>query len=173
VTIWAVLGWASLVGSLAVLVGVLAWLLASRRTEQSVDESWEFSLGNYSCMNRLLVEEDLVFLQAQKGYRPEMGPRWRRERYWLFRLYLSELRLDFRRLHAKARALVSHSDAESADLVGVLMRQEMVYLWALAGVEFRLLLYRAGVGTISITPLIELIETMRLDLDTRTAQHAA
>jgi hypothetical protein len=101
-----------------------------------------------------------------------MDARWRQDRYLLFRLYLSELKLDFRRLHAKARALVAHSDAESADLVGVLMRQEVTFLWALAGVEVRLLLYRAGVGTISITPFIELLEAMRLDLDARTVPHA-
>ena len=102
-----------------------------------------------------------------------MGTRWKRERCRLFRLYLSELKRDFRCLHAKARVLVTHSDAESAGLVGVLMRQEVVFLWALAGVECRLLLYRAGVGTINITPLIQLIEMMRLDLDARTAAHAA
>lgn len=173
VTIWAVLGWVALAGSLAILAGVLIWLLVSRRrAEGAEDESWEFSLENYRSLNGLFAEEDLVFLQVQRAYRPEMGARWKRERCDLFRLYLQDLKADFRRLHARARALVAHSDAESAALVGVLMRQEATFLWALAGVEFRFLLYRTGVGTINIAPFIELIESMRLDLDARTAPQA-
>jgi hypothetical protein len=172
VTIWAVIGWVAFLGSLVILAGILTWLLASRRAGEAVDESWEFSLENYRLMNDLLAEEDLAFLKTQKGYRPEMSGRWRRERCHLFRLYLDELKADFRRLHARARALVAHSDAESAGLVGVLMRQEATFLWALAGVELRFLLYRAGVGTISISPFIELIQAMRLDLDLRTAPQA-
>jgi hypothetical protein len=174
VTIWAVLGWFALAGASAVLAGGLLWLLIFRRhAAETVDDSWEFSLENYDSMNRFLAEEDLVFLRAQRGYRPEMDVRWRQERYRLFRLYLSELKFDFRRLHAKARALVAYSDAESADLVGVLMRQEVTFLWALAGLEFQLLLYRTGVGGIRIAPFLELIEAMRMDLDARTVPHAA
>lgn len=173
-TIWEGLGWLASAGFLVALAGSLLWLLWRRSSAaESTDESWEFSLENYGSMNRLLAEEDLLFLRAQRGHRPEMDIRWRQERYRLFRLYLSELKLDFRRLHAKARALVAQSDAESADLVGVLMRQEVTFLWALAGLEFRLLLYRTGVGGIRIAPFLELIEAMRLDLDARTVAHAA
>jgi len=174
VTIWAAFGWLALAGALAVLAGGLLYLLIFRRHDaEAVADSREFSLENYDPMNRLLAEEDLVFLRAQRGHRPEMDARWRQERYRLFRLYLSELKLDFRRLHARARALVAHSDADSADLVGVLIRQEVTFLWALAGLEFRLLLYRTGVGGIRVAPLLELIEAMRLDLDARTVPHAA
>lgn len=124
-TIWEGLGWLASAGFLVALAGSLLWLLWRRSSAaESTDESWEFSLENYGSMNRLLAEEDLLFLRAQRGHRPEMDIRWRQERYRLFRLYLSELKLDFRRLHAKARALVAQSDAESADLVGVLMRQD-------------------------------------------------
>ncbi len=159
--ILAVLGWLAVGGSLAVLLGGLIWLLAVRRTAvEPVDDAWEFSLENYSCMNRLLVEEDLAFLQAQKGFRPEMRASWKRDRYRLFRLYLDELKADFQRLHARARALVSRSDAEAANLVGVLMRQEVIFLWAVAGVECRLFLYRAGIGNVSIMPLIEMVDAM-------------
>ena len=172
-TIWEGLGWLASAGLLVALAGSLMWLRRRRSSAaESADESWEFSLENYDSMNRLLAEEDLVFLRAQRGHRPEMDIRWRQERYRLFRLYLSELELDFRRLHARARALVAHSDAESADLVGVLMRQEVTFLWALAGLEFRLLLYRTGVGGIRIAPFLALIEAMRLDLDARVPRAA-
>ena len=172
-TIWAVLGWVALAGLLVILAGLLTWLLVSRRrADSAIDDSWEFSLENYRSLNSLFAEEDLVFLRSQKGYRPEMGRRWRRERCDLFRLYLEELKADFRRLHARARALVSHSDAESARLVGVLIRQEVTFLCALARVEFRFLLYRTGVGTIDIAPFIERIEAMRLALDASIAPQA-
>jgi len=175
VTIWAIVGWLAVAGSLAVLAGGLFWLRIGRRASatEAADASWEFSLENYRGMERLFAEEDLVFLQAQKGYRPEMGARWKRERHRTFRFYLAELKLDFRRLHAQARSLTAHSDADSADLVGVLMHQEVLFLRALAGLEFRLALQRAGIGQVDIAPLVGLMEAMRLDLASRGAVHAA
>jgi hypothetical protein len=175
VTLWVGLGWAATAGSLATVAGLVIWLrLRGRRANaaDAADGSWEFSLENYGSMGRLLAEEDLVFLRSQPGYRPEMGARWKRERHRLFRLYLTELKHDFPRLHAQARTLVAHSDADSADLVGVLMRQELTFMRALAGLELRLLLQRAGVGKVDVAPLIELLEAMRLDLAYRTAPHA-
>jgi hypothetical protein len=54
------------------------------------------------------------------------------------------------------------------------MRQEVTFLRAVAGLELRLLLQRAGVGNVvvgkvNVAPLIELLEAMRLDLAYRTA----
>jgi len=175
VTLWIALGWAATAGLIAIVAASVIWLRFRGHRANAADAadfSWEFSLENYGSMDRLLAEEDLVFLQAQPGYRREMGAGWKRERYRLFRLYLSELKRDFRRLHAQARSLVAHSDADSAGLVGVLMRQELTFLRALAGLEFRLLLQRAGVGKVNAAPLIELLEAMRLDLAYRTAPHA-
>jgi hypothetical protein len=176
VTLWVALGWAATAGSIALVAGIVIWLrLRGRRANAAAaaDSSWEFSLENYGSMERLLAEEDLVFLRAQPGFRPEMGARWKRERYRLFRSYLAELKRDFRRLHAQARTLVARSDADSADLVGVLMRQELTFMRAVAGLELRLLLQRAGVGKVDVAPLIEMLEAMRLDLAYRTAPHAA
>ena len=123
-------------------------------------------------MERLLAEEDLLFLESQPGYRPEMGARWKSQRQRVFRLYLTELKQDFRLLHTQARALTAHSDADSADLVGVLIRQQLTFLRAITGVEFRFALQRIGVGRVDIAPLVELMEAMRLDLAQRTAPHA-
>ncbi len=120
-------------------------------------------------MAGLLADDDLVFLQAQPGYHAAMGARWRRERRRLFRVYLRELKNDFRRLHAQARELVAQSGAESAGLVDVLMRQQIMFLRATTALEFRLTLQAMGIGKVDVAPFMQLIETMRVDLARRTA----
>jgi len=173
-TVWAGIGWfVAVVLPLLAALG-LVWLVLRRRVDdrQMLEEGTEvpeFSIENYSGMGDLLSEDALAYLQSRRGFRPAMAARWRRDRCRLFRAYLAELKLDFRRLHARARRFVTHSDEASSALVGVLMRQEMVFLWAVARVEFRLVLYRAGIGNVSLAPLVELIETMRLDLAEHTA----
>ena len=72
-------------------------------------------------MTRLLTGDDLEYLKAQKGYRPEIGEKFRRDRARMFRLYLADLAVDFRSLHAIARELVANAGAENADLVGSLL----------------------------------------------------
>jgi len=124
-------------------------------------------------MERLLSEQDLVFLKSQPGYREHMGERWKRERRRIFRLYLAELKRDFRRLHAKARLLVAHADADSADLVRILLRQRWTFAWAAANLQVRLALAWAGIGKVDAAPLIDLLEAMRADVSRRAALHAA
>ena len=171
-----VLAWVVTVGSLAGLLWVLTRMILRRRRSAATpdsDETAGFSLDRYLPMGRLMAEEDLVFLKSQPGYRAEMGERWKRERRRIFRLYLAELKADFRRLHAHARELVAGSDADSAALVEVLMKQQLTFLMATTALEFRLALQGIGVGRVDITPLIELVEAMRADLAQRTAPHAA
>jgi len=102
-----------------------------------------------------------------------MGARWKRERRRVFRLYLTDLKHDFWRLHAEARTLVAHSGADSSELVTVLMRQLWIFMRATTGLEMRLALQWAGIGKIDAAPLIELLEAMRADLAHRTALHPA
>jgi hypothetical protein len=170
-----VLAWVVTVGSLTGLLWVLTRMIMRRRRYPATLDSNEiagFSLERYQPMGRLMAEEDLVFLKSQPGYRAEMGERWKRERRRIFRLYLSELKADFRKLHAHARELVAGSGADSAGLVEVLMKQQFTFAMATTALEFRLALQWIGVGKVDIAPLIELIEAMRLDLAQRTAPHA-
>ena len=119
-------------------------------------------------MAALLADDDLLFLQTQPGYRAHMGVRWKRERRRLFRWYLRELKNDFRRLHAQAREMVAQSGAESAGLVEVLMKQQMMFLRATTALEFRLALQAAGIGKVDVAPFLQLLERMRVDLAQRT-----
>lgn len=167
------LAWIVTVGSLTGLLWALTRMLLRRRSATlGSEEPHDFSLDRYQPMGRLMAEEDLVFLKSQPGYRAEMGERWKRERRRIFRLYLAELKADFHRLHAHARELLAASGADSAPLVGVLMKQQFAFLMATTALEFRLALQWIGIGRVDITPLIELVEAMRMDLVQRTAPHA-
>ncbi len=169
-----VLAWVVTVGSLTGLIWVLTQMVLRRRRGAATldsDEPADFSLDRYQPMGRLMAEEDLGFLKSQPGYRAEIGERWKRERRRIFRLYLAELKADFRRLHTHARELVADSGEDSAALVEVLMKQQFTFLMATTALEFRLALQGIGVGHVDITPLIELLEAMRVDLAQRTAPH--
>ena len=120
-------------------------------------------------MARLLAEEDLIFLAAQPGYRPEMGTKLRRERRRIFRLYLRELARDFRDLHRQARSLVAESPAEHSELVGVLIRQQFMFWGAIGAIELRLAASRWNLATVDVRGLLEAMEAMRLDLARITA----
>jgi len=170
-----VLAWVVTVGSVTVLLWVLTRMLLRRRRGAATldsDETDGFSLDRYQPMERLMAEEDLAFLKSQPGYRAEMGVRWKRERRRIFRMYLAELKADFRKLHAHARELVAGSEADSSALVEVLMKQQVTFMMATTALEFRLALQWVGIGRVDISPLIELVEAMRLDLAQRTAPHA-
>jgi hypothetical protein len=74
---------------------------------------------------------------------------------------LRDLAQDFHGLHAQARKLVANASQEHAGLVGVLMRQKLVFWRAMLGVELRLL---TGGGGINVRGLVQSIEAMQLDL---------
>jgi hypothetical protein len=115
-------------------------------------------------MERLLGDEDLLFLQSQPGYRPSMGAELRRQRRRIFRLYLSDLKRDFHHLHAQARAMVAEGDAAAGDLVQVLMRQQVAFVRATTILEIRLALSAVGIGTVDVRPLLAMVDAMRQDL---------
>ena len=177
-TLWLGLGWSVTLGSVAVLLGVLAWMLFHRqrtreRLEAASDEmTVEYSAQRYRVMERLLLREDLEFLEAQPGYRPAMGAQWKREQRHIFRLYLGDLKQDFRQLHAQARALVAesnaHGDAASGDLVHLLLRQQITFLRATTLLELRLLLQALGICRVDVRPFLAMVEAMRMDLNLRT-----
>ena len=177
---WMALSWVAAAGSFAGLLAVVGWMLVRRRRAENLgvmandaDDSWGFDIERYRPMERLLAAEDLAFLESQPGYSAEIGKRWKRERRGIFRLYLAELKRDFRRLHAQARRLAAGSEADSGDLVWMLMRQRWTFLFATAHLEARLALAGTGLGTVDPAPLIALLEAMRADLSRRSMPQTA
>ena len=173
---WLAVGWIVTAGSVVVLLALIAWIWSQRQEKRATSgfgESTGFSVSRYQPMEYLLSEEDFAFLASQPGYEPEIGARWKRERRRIFRLYLDELKRDFQRLHAEARVMAANADAESAELVGILMRQQVSFWRAMAGLELRLALRAAGIGKVNVRPLLELLEAMRADLARVRAPQAA
>ena len=173
---WVATGWVITVGSIVAVSATIAWIWRQRQVKRASDDwggSGGFSMSRYQPMERLLSEKDFAFLASQSGYEPEIGAHWKRGRHRIFRLYLDELKCDFRRLHAEARVMAAKADAESAELVGILMRQQVTFWRAMAGLELRLALRAAGFGNVDVRPLIEQIEAMRADLARFHAPQAA
>lgn len=159
-------------GSLFISGFAVVWLamrLRAYRVEEgcSLAEnsgSEAFSIAQYEPMNRLLAEEDLCFLASQPGYRPEIGKKFRKERRRVFRLYLHELASDFRKLHAQARAMVAESQEHQAELVTLLIRQQLTFWRAMAVIELRLVVHGVGLGRVDVRGLVEAFEAMHRDL---------
>jgi len=151
-------------GSLGLGSGLVAmtWLRIRGYRSVEITESHgdRFSLERYEPMVRLLSEEDLNFLQSKPGVSKQAVKRFRRQRRRVFRSYLNELASDFLRLHRRAKALTTEAPAEYSELVGVLMRQELRFWSALAGVEMRLALHTVGIGAVDIRALLRPIEAI-------------
>jgi hypothetical protein len=151
-------------GSVVVLVLVfLAFKMSRYRNAPSPDFSFnDFSLMRYQPMTRLLSSQDLEFLAAQPGCRPETLARLRRDRRRIFRMYLRDLVADFQALHAAARKMAASSPEPQAQLIASLLRQQVTFWFALLSIETRLLLPQAG--GLDIGELIASVEALRLDV---------
>lgn len=179
-TAWIALAWAATAGPFIGLSGTLAWIRLRTRREAETEtlNPTTFSMERYQPMERLLCEDEFLFLTRMPGYRPEMGRKWKRDRRRLFRLYLNELGYDFEMLHRDARTLVTglvaSEGAPSGSLIGVLLKQKMVFWRAMAAVDVRLTLDSIGVGSVDVRPLLQLVEAMHAELahvtQTRNAQ---
>jgi hypothetical protein len=124
----------------------------------------EFSRARYEPMDHLLDPEDLLFLEAQPGFRPEIGKKFIRERKRIFRLYLRELARDFNRLHAHARAVVASLPAHHSPLVGLLLRQQLRFWYQMAAVEMQLALNGMSAGPIHARGLIDALAAMHAEI---------
>jgi hypothetical protein len=155
---------AMLCGSVVLLLfGILAlrmWRYRSLSAETCSVES--FSLVHYEPMARLLSREDLRFLAAQRGCRPHIVAKLRRDRRRIFHMYLHELAGEFQALHATARKMAATCPEEHSALIRSLMRQQVTFWMAILGIETRLLLPRAG--GLEIRGLIASVEALRLNL---------
>jgi len=156
---WLVGGFCLTSGSAAV---TLAWIRAKRYKSFDRDAvgSEGFSPARYEPMKRLLSEEDFEFLKRRPGVGPALIRQMRVQRRKAFRSYLYELASDFNRLHEEARLMVAVAPEEYSELIGVLMRAQIRFWSALAGVEVRLALHAIGIGQIEVRSLLAPLETL-------------
>lgn len=165
--IWLAIGSIGAAGSALVAIGSIVGLRLRRyrpADDEEMESREEFEPGRYAPMARLLGTEDLDFLHEQAECAPALAARWERSRLRIFRMYLRDLAADFQSLHARARLLVAESPEEYSALVPVLMRQQLVFWRALAGIELRLLLKGFGLKPVDVRGLTGAIDALRLEI---------
>ena len=167
---------AGLTGFLAALafLQLLRRLLSADRVAR-LDPDWyeRFSITRYRPMERLLSGEDREFLVAQAGFRPQILKTLRAERRRIFRGYLRCLSRDFNRLYLAGRLLMLDAAEDRPDLARILLRQRVLFAYAMLAVEIRLLLHALGVGTVDVRLLVASLEEMRARLRPVGAAQAA
>ena len=130
----------------------------------------ELSADRYLPMTRLLETTDFQFLQAQKGYTPEMGKRLRRQRAEAFRGYLQLLESDFNRVATALHLIVAQSSYDRPELAGTLLHRRLTFVCLVFEVQVRLAFFRLGWGGVDGGELIRLFEGMSLELRTLVPQ---
>jgi hypothetical protein len=133
-----------------------------------VTSEWidELSVERYRPMIRLLDSEDLEFLRSQPGFTPKMATKLRIQRCQIFLEYLRCLNNDFARVSAAIKVLMLQSRNDRPDLAAALVRHQATFICGMAVVKFRLGLYRWGLCGVDVTNLVQVFDTMRLQLRT-------
>ncbi len=173
-TFLVVTGW--LVATVILSAAAFLWVrLRSRIAISDITPEWleSFSILRYRPMQRLLAEEDFLFLRSLPGYRPEIERRLRRERRAAFRRYLDRLIRDFNRLHAAARHAVAYAATDHSDLVPVLIRQRVRFAGLILATELRLVCHAAGIRGFHAGSLITALDGMSLELRMAAVPSAA
>ena len=151
-------------------LGALALLLVRRLTAPATisecDPDWlaNFSTATYRPMQRLLSDADLKYLASQPGITAQTVKQLRRERRRIFRAYLRNLVRDFHRLHLAARMTLIYAQEDRPDLANALLKQRVLFTWAVLTVEVRLVLHSMGMGPVDVTNLIGALEGLRVNV---------
>jgi hypothetical protein len=149
----------------------MCWLVrrvASPKATLPVTAGWinALSIERYRPMARLLNSEDLEFLRLQPGFTPRMATRLRIQRCQIFRGYLRCLNNDFAKVCMAIKILLLQSRYDRPDLAAILVRQQVLFAVGMVAVHFRLFLYRWGWCGADVTGLVQIFDSMRLELQT-------
>ncbi len=166
------------------IVGLLVALFRYARSRSSAPVDNEFASDSsvsdresfadyYRPMLCMLDSRELAAARLLRGVTQSDMSRFRARRIASFRSYLADMRLDFHRIDFKMRYLLLSASAQEADLVQQLNGLKLKFQLQLWRVEFQLLAFRLGYGSIKITPLIEMLEQFDSSLIRRPAMSAA
>jgi hypothetical protein len=145
-------------------------LVRGKEPEANLEWCRDFSIARYRPMERLFVEEDYDFLATHPGFHPGISRKLRAERRRIFRHYLRCLSRDFDRLLAAAKLVLVHAAQDRPDLATMLLKQRLIFGYAMAVVRVRLALQTVGVGTVDVRRLVGSLESMRDQLRMLTQQ---
>jgi hypothetical protein len=158
-------------------VGVLVLVrkLAGPSTVSQCDPEWisNFSVARYRPMLRLLDEADYKFLASRPGYSKKFIENLRAERRAIFRAYLRNLVRDFHRLHIAARMVLVYAPKDRSDLAMTLVKQRLLFTFAIMTVEYRLVLHTFGLGTVDVRNVIAALDSMRANVGNLATSQAA
>ena len=153
-----------------VLLSVALFLLVRRMAFQTgslpVTAEWidELSIERYRPMMRLLDGQDVAFLRTQPGFTPKMAARLRQQRCQIFRGYLRCLNTDFSRVCAAIKLVMLQSQHDRPDLASALVQHQLQFAMGMAMVQFRLWLYRMGICGVDVATLVDVFDSMRIEL---------
>lgn len=141
----------------------LFWRLASRFDAQHCTAEWldQFSLRRYAPMERLLDRSDLVFLEAQPGYRAQIGKRLIADRRKIFRSYLRFLVRDFNQLINIGKFMVVYSNQDQQEFARTLIRQQLKFYTQVYTIQVQLTFYPWGWGAVDAQGLLAALGDMR------------
>ena len=148
------------------LLGRHLWRLAFPAQAPRFDDAWinRFSLDRYRPMRRLLAETDFEFLGREGRVSPKIAKNLRAARRRIFRVYLSDLSRDFYRLHGAAKLMLLQAREDQPDLAAILVRQRVVFAFAMLAVEYRLLLHAVGLNSVDVSRLMGVVEGLRFQV---------
>jgi hypothetical protein len=136
---------------------------AVRRHAATLSRDWlyQISVDRYRPMLRLLNEQDFRLLRNQPGFTPDMTQRVRLQRCQIFSQYLSALDADFQQVVRALKMLMARSTQDRPDLSRVLVRMQILFALGIVLVRVRLVLYRWGLASVDISPLIGMFDFVR------------
>jgi|SRR5579872_1074548 len=140
--------------------------MAFRAEDLPVTAEWinELSIERYRPMMRLLDGGDMTFLRTQPGFTPGMAGKIRQQRCQIFRGYLRCLNADFARVCTAIKVVMLQSKHDRPDLATALIHQQVRFGVGMMLVNLRLALYRVGVCGVDVADLVDIFDSMRLEL---------
>jgi hypothetical protein len=149
----------------AFMMPVLFRLLKPCQPSDLTAEWFEsFHIACYQPMQGLLAPEDFQFLRRQPGFDPSLFRKLRQDRLRIFRQYLNRMIVDFNRLYALARLVISQSSEDQSGLFAELVSIRLRFWTSILQVEARYLLCRITSHSVSVTGPLQRLEEMSLHL---------
>lgn len=127
----------------------------------------------YRPMRQMLDPVELQRARSMEGISPAQWKEFRAQRLRAFRIYLGDLKVDFRRLEFKLRYMALAARAEDADYVIRLNKLKAQFGIGMIVLELRLLAFQLGFGSIEVSPLLNGIAQLEKALEPQPALAAA
>jgi len=113
----------------------------------------------YRPLHRLFSPDEFKFLSGEKGFRPEMKRRLRKQRRKVMALYMRRLRSEFDTVRQLCRALVPVSEDPN---FGILVTRQLLAFHVLYwGIHLRSLLSSWGMAQVDAAPVLAPLRTLQ------------